>query len=154
LRFFVPFVSFCGSSMVHERGLSCLCLHRRQRRKQSPAAGSGERRSVLRFFVPFVSFCGSSGFPSGLNVLVGRGFVFGFEPGGRMPAATRKASPVISQARVLNRVSKVRSAGFQPAVSPTSSRQSGRTRPASGGLETRDKADWKSALRLAVFVSM
>jgi len=47
-----------------------------------------------------------------------------------------------------------RSAGFQPAVSPTSSRQgvdsSGRREKQEmlRGLEARDTADWKSALRL------
>jgi GT2 family glycosyltransferase len=39
------------------------------------------------------------------------------------------------------------SAGFQPAVSPTSSRQTVAPSPASGGLETRDTAGWKPALQ-------
>ncbi|MDW8311081.1 MAG: Eco57I restriction-modification methylase domain-containing protein, partial [Verrucomicrobiales bacterium] len=38
------------------------------------------------------------------------------------------------------------SAGFQPAVSPTSSRQSAAADTTASGLETRDTADWKSAL--------
>ncbi|HYV28422.1 MAG TPA: 2-oxoacid:acceptor oxidoreductase family protein, partial [Candidatus Eisenbacteria bacterium] len=40
------------------------------------------------------------------------------------------------------------SAGFQPAVSPTSSRQDAADKEAIGGLDTRDTAGWKPALRL------
>ena len=40
-----------------------------------------------------------------------------------------------------------RSAGFQPAVSPTSSRQGVRSEPAFSGLETSDTAGCKSAPR-------
>jgi hypothetical protein len=43
-------------------------------------------------------------------------------------------------------VARKRSADFQSAVSPTSSRQGVPSPAAAGGLETRDTADWKSAL--------
>jgi prepilin-type N-terminal cleavage/methylation domain-containing protein len=55
----------------------------------------------------------------------------------RAPAGTLQTRPAPARC----------SAGFQPAVSPTSSRQTVVPRPAAGGLETRDTAGWKPALR-------
>ena len=108
----------------------------------------------LVFGIKLASFAfrsASKGFEPERSLCVACGRCYPYCPK-ELVRVKRERAPVSARAASSSEPSPPRSAGFQPAVSPTSSRQSdGMPTPLAFSevrrLETCDTADWKSALR-------